>query len=523
MEALGAGTLRAAAITLPQRSVRRWFGAAVDSAPIALVLAVALALALPAILNGVVFLYPDSASYLAQGQAAVAAVFGVSDNVVMLPPALHAAAEAAAEPGDAPLVVGGRSIYYGLFAYVAYASSGGWLLLAVQALAVAWPLVLLTLRLLPTERARWVLPLIGFGLAMLTPAGLFVGLVMPDIWLPAMLLALAVLATKTSNGPAVMVGMTAIVAFAAMAHTSHLLVALSGLALMALAKIASRRSWSTLTAPMLAGSVGVVCAVAGGAAFSAMVERTYGAPPISRPHLTAHLIDLGPGMATIERACAEPGAEPSGDLAVCAAADRLPQPWTKFLFEPTEGVFEPATAAGKRALAEQDLRFALLTLRHAPFETVGGLAHDAMAQLWHVSVATVPTTATREDDLVHRFPDDLVARTQASRLYAWSDGPALLTRAGQATSVAAFLVLGAAGLSAVVARSKLPAPLVTAIAVLVAGVVLNASICGALASPYGRFQARLVWLLVVAAALLVAARPDLLRLPSLHSRKDAAS
>jgi len=38
--------------------------------------------------------------------------------------------------------------------------------------------------------------------------------------------------------------------------------------------------------------------------------------------------------------------------------------------------------------------------------------------------------------------------------------------------------------------------------ILLLGLFLNALICGVLASPYGRFQARIIWLLPVLAALV---------------------
>jgi hypothetical protein len=38
---------------------------------------------------------------------------------------------------------------------------------------------------------------------------------------------------------------------------------------------------------------------------------------------------------------------------------------------------------------------------------------------------------------------------------------------------------------------------------IVFGVMLNALICGALAAPYDRFQARVIWLVPVAASVLV--------------------
>jgi ABC-type branched-subunit amino acid transport system permease subunit len=45
---------------------------------------------------------------------------------------------------------------------------------------------------------------------------------------------------------------------------------------------------------------------------------------------------------------------------------------------------------------------------------------------------------------------------------------------------------------------------------IVAGLVVNAAVCGAISNPVHRYQARVVWLAVVAAVMLEAARPIVL-------------
>ena len=465
-------------------------------------------LCLPAMLNGLPFFYIDSATYLAQGQEAVrafapwleAAGAERMPSAADAPPVVVGEGVAAAEP---PVVVAGRSIYYGVLAYLAVAHTNGVLIVLLQAAAVGWPLTLLCRACGMTGGASAVLAGV---LAFATPAGLFVGLVTPDVWLAAMGLAVAALLASPGAGHATRAGLGAIVAFAASAHTSHLLVLIVlGAALIACAT----RRWGARPPGFAAAGrwmvFGAVVGVAGASLFGAVVEHRYGAPPISRPHLTARLTDSGPGVEAARAMCASGGT--GQDMAVCAVTDRLGVTWTQFLFDqdPETGVFGPATAAAKRQLSAEDKRFALATLRYAPLRTVWTLSRDAGVQLFTVEAKRVPITARSPSGRLALFPPALAARIEAGRLHHHRAAFAAMDGVHRA-----LLLLSAASLAVACARARRArralTPAGTAAVVLVLVVVINAVVCGALASPYGRFGARAVWLVVVAAALVVAPR-----------------
>ena len=478
------------------------------------VLAVALTLALPTLLNGVPFLYTDTATYLAQGQQAWVTLvpsLAASDPAPMPQAAEFAAAVSGGAKGALPAVVSGRSIYYGLVAYAAYAVGGGWPLVAVQALAVAWPLVLLVRAASP---ASW--PMIAVGasafLAFLTPLGLFTGLLMPDIWVGAMILALASLvAVGPKLGWAARMGLLAIPAYAVTSHNSHLLLLLVLLLVAGIARLLAATLRNDLPTWLLGGVA--ACAAAGFAAqamFGLVIERAYGQPPISRPFLTAHLIELGPGQAYVEAACGEDGTAPG--LTICRFADRLPMRWIPFLFEedPEVGVFEASPDDVRRALAEEQSSFVLGTLRHDPLGTTVGLAREGIAQLWHLSVRDVAATTRRAGGNLGIYPDDLAAATRTSFVYRHPDLLTGLTRTTQVVSL-----LASFGLVLVLTVLRLPRRHLVVLSLLLAGVVLNGLLCGALASPYGRFQARVAWILPLAFVLLLSVRPYSSRLPLL--------
>jgi hypothetical protein len=102
------------------------------------------------------------------------------------------------------------------------------------------------------------------------------------------------------------------------------------------------------------------------------------------------------------------------------------------------------------------------------------------------------------------FPDIIVDRIKASQL--WDDGTPLarMSRLQEAVVIIALPLL--ALVMVALWRSRAPAArafLWFAILVLI-GVVGNGLICGVLASPYDRFQSRVIWLVPLLAMYAVA-------------------
>jgi hypothetical protein len=122
-------------------------------------------------------------------------------------------------------------------------------------------------------------------------------------------------------------------------------------------------------------------------------------------------------------------------------------------------------------------------------------------------VEDVPITWRTESFLTRNFPEDLVPLIKSSVIYdapGWATFVTRMTQAVTAASVAALLLW--ASLPSDRGRMEVARRLNIVVAVTVAGVLANAVICGVLASPYGRFQARVVWLLPLLVFLTVAVR-----------------
>ena len=227
--------------------------------PLLLILPAAFILLIPQIYNGGPFLYRDTATYIGYAERAFVHFFG--GNAWLAPPhALQsAAAEGAAGTGGERLVVlSGRSIYYGTLSYLAAAA--GWLGLAavVQALVTAWVIQRFLRVFLQTP------PLIYLGtIALLTfgsSLGYFVNLTMPDVFAGISILAFAVLILdyRRQSLPE-RIALVLILAFAALAHSSHIPLLLGLLAAFLLTRAVLRKDLRQYTAPalLIASVVGI--------------------------------------------------------------------------------------------------------------------------------------------------------------------------------------------------------------------------------------------------------------------------
>lgn len=490
-----------------------------------------LALLLPAAWNGMPLLYPDTPTYLRGAETGLMRLAGPGKLAPWVAPApvptTHLPA-ASAPMGratgltalDEQVVLAGRSVYYGALLEAAQLAGSLWWAAAFQALCVAWLLQLLLVHC-------WRLPAGAFlgitgALAVATPAGLFTGLLMPDVFAALGILALAILLTQgRALGTGQRVGLGLLLLFALCAHASHLATAallLAAVALGATARVAARvgitprRAWPRAEALSFAlAAACVVGALLAEAAFSAAVQRAVGAPPLRLPHLSARLIDRGPGEAYLRQAC--PTLAPPARWAACDFIDRYPLAWTDFLFarEPGRGVFAPADTATKRRLSGEQLALAWAVLRHDPAGVLGGMAADVGRQLTMFQIDIWGLGPRELAMYTGRVPPPLLAAMEASRGAVspqWQDRFSTVTRAAVLSSLVTLVILagmwrrGQRGRPQHPGERALRAPDATALgrllpisALVLAGVVLNAMVCAVAAAPLDRFQARVIWLL----------------------------
>lgn len=456
-----------------------------------------------AIVNGIPFFYPDAFVYFHYGESAwqkISAVLPGFLEAGPLPgetPVNDLAASAQSPVGNASLAVededwtpsAGRSVYYGVLSALPGIFSSPWNGVIIQAYCGALTAAFAWRAVMGSVGLAYLAAMAVLGL--FSTFGIFASTAMPDVWAAIGILAVAILAASQSRaGLAEGILLWSFVLFSALAHSSHLAIILGLAALVGLARFAG-----LVAVPL--NVIGkllmvVLAAIALGAGGRMAMERAAGNPALGMPFLTAHLVDGGPGMDFIDQACPEAG------FRVCEQAALLPVEWREFIFH----IANPLEY--RRILVEEDLSFALATLRHDPFAVVQLALRDGLRQVFMIDLVSIPVRAgIGESAAVENATSQLAQRVFLGRLYddGWFYDFLSLTNK--------ILFFCSLGVLAFGARQSFPAGKdngqMKLFIMVGAGVFLNAAVCGILASPYDRFQARVAWLLPVLALMAVSA------------------
>ncbi|MFN0115808.1 MAG: hypothetical protein ACKVPY_14140 [Paracoccaceae bacterium] len=478
--------------------------------------AAALALALSVVaMNGRPLLYFDSASYLDQGARFIglAPPAAVSDPVPAAAPEapVVADAEASADPTPKPpakddTVSGNRSFVFALFVAVIFASAGLPGIVAANLAAIglsAWIFARSVARAgdPPSRTARTAATGCLFGCLGSLP--FYVAFVMPDIFAPCLVLLVAALFSAPQRlSFAEKTAAVLLALFSVVVHPSHLLLvaALVPVALFLSPLADGRRlAFGLVIAGLLVG-VGVAERLA----FRAAVERILHRQVVELPFLTARLIDDGPGLAYLSRRCPDDTYPTCALFAALGLSDdpaRLDAPNILFAQSAHRGSYKLLDPAVATAVATDQIRFARDVTADDPAGVLGAIARNVLVQLSYFSVEmTAPTveTAAAVGNLTTYLPPGagsgrLLAGFPPVRqtLYALHG----VVYAASAIALVGFLL-----------ARRLPPPQRAAVLIVLAGIILNAVFCGAVSEPAHRYGARMMFLLPMVAAMLVATR-----------------
>jgi hypothetical protein len=452
--------------------------------------------------------YFDTGGYLAQGDAMLRALGLLApppDAGSALAPGLASAA-AAVRDGT---VVGSRSAVYALLLAGLDHSVGIEAAIPLQALALLaalWLPVRIAARRFPGAAPPAAPPatppamVAGQALlaACLGAAPFYAAYLMPDIFAPVMILALATLAVF---GPAMRVWeillALALGGLSVTMHPSHLAIAVLMVpaALLVLLAVWPRRGWLGL----LLAAVVALTGLAERFAFAAAVETVGKAEVTFLPFLTARLIVDGPGLAWLAGACPEAG------LATCDLYARLRDDPrritpTNILYEkdPALGSYALMDPGTRRRIAAEQAAFARRVVLSRPFGVAAAVLRNSFVQLLKVDVhMTLPGPETRDQvaAIAGRAPASF-AGIRFTGTPAWLAPLTLFHLALYAGSALAL-----AGL-VLHPRSGVPASLRGFAALILLGILANAAVCGALSQPADRYGARVALLLPAAAMLL---------------------
>lgn len=482
---------------------------------VAAALAIALALLWPAFVNGEPFYMPDTPSYLRGADGAIHEVTGatslwsaelqkrfqsaeasqraaVSDIPNSSAPGNGGAAPAQAEP---EVVLKGRSIYYGAFLWAAQWLGNFWAMALFQALLCAVAMML-TLTQVRKAYGRKTEPgtLVGAGLAMavLTPVGFFASYLLPDV-----LGGLAILAVGhlcffwNSSGRGARIFWFLLLAFAVVSHAANIML-VGALAVIAALAMCLRAPTSKPGLAVVAGAL--VIAVCSQLLFAWGVTHATGRPPVRPPFLAARIIEDGPGYEYLRKHC------PEVRLIYCRTL-AFPQRQSDTLLwsaNPSEGIFQALEPAEERRAAAEQNRFVFAVVKERPLDILGSSVRAFFGQLGYFSLESFNYTRANIYYFERKIPPPFIDHAKGSRAYQ-DRMPVAFTEWATILTVIASLVAIAWALAASLRRERRLTRATSFILLLLAGVLVNAAICGALSTPRGRYQMRLIWVLPLAA------------------------
>ncbi len=384
-----------------------------------------------------------------------------------------------------------RPAFYSLFLFPLHMTLTTWPAIAAQALLMAHTLHLVRRVLLPAASPWWLVPFVAL-LAAATAAPWFASQLMPDVFTPLLILALALLLfapERLSRREHVWLVLFAAFMIAAqqssVALSLALLLVLTPLRkLLGAAAPLGRAGLTRLVAPPLLAMTALISVNLIGQGRAALF-------PYGNVFVLARVIYDGPGMDVLRRDC------PGAGWRLCGFLDRFPATSDQFLWWPNSPIM---LAGGHKLVSTEADAIIAAGLRAEPDTELRAWLHNGIVQLGSFTsgdeLHACPTTVTPW--IVRDFPRFeqaayAVARQTNGRLAVpdWMQALHAIVALGGIAGCGIVLIV-------VLLRRHVAAGF--AAAVLLA-VLANAFIAGGFSTPHHRYGSR-VMLLTPAVALL---------------------
>lgn len=498
---------------------------------IALMAFLALAMSWPALLNGQPFIFPDTTTYvrsadfpiyLASGgrlstawtRTADAAAFDRGGTGQVKP---NDDAGTPKNGNDIPngFVMGGRSPYFGLGLYLSYVISNFWLFIAFASLASVI-LVRVTLKAIGMTETRTLVATTLF-LAIFTTLPFYTSYLLADIFAGLGILALAVLATPNDRlEKRDRLFLAVLVLASAISHPTHVLILFAMTSMIAIMAAWKLLPGGSARFSLVTGAVAIAVSLAGTIFTGYVVETVFGNPSRMAPLLTARLIEDGPGKRFVDEHCHEE------KFVVCKFADRITPDAVAFLWstEPHGGVFLLATDAERRALSDEDRKFALTVIKHYPVDQIKASLSNAISQALLFDSKWLNYDCNASPECWSSVPEP-VRLNMAKSISGKGEWPILMISNFQNFIVFISAIIIAIHIfikfnekkSEIYENKSDIQTILIWIALVLFALAVNAFLGGALSEPQNRYQGRIVWLIPFLAWLLVLSRQrDALRL-----------
>jgi hypothetical protein len=436
----------------------------------AAVLTGALLLAWPAIYNRYPLLYPDSITYMADGRVVARALF------------LH----------EFSSYYGMRSLIYALGILPFHWDVTPWPVVALHALLAAYVIWLVVRTIFPQRSVTCYLLMLP-TLSLLTSLSWFASLILPDLLGPLLYLSLYLLVFAWDALSLRERAAIAVIAYwAAASHITHLILA-SGLCL--LFSLLWLVRWPPVQSRIRAVCGAAWIVIVAAASLLALHAYLYGQPSLnadSPPFLAARVIADGPGRWYLEQHC------PQLQLALCESVGDLPDDSGDFLWK-KGGIWPTAAEDGDERIRQQEFTFVLAVVRAYPREEL----LISAGHFWEQLRAFGLWDLDRNNWVLEAF-DSALPGDKQNYLRSWQANDDLPLDAFSSLQYWTVVVsLAVIAVFVLFHWGGQPVPLLCLSLTIVPVVVANALVTGVLSNVEERYQARVVWLLPLLAAVFV--------------------
>jgi hypothetical protein len=399
-----------------------------------------------------------------------------------------------------PVILSGRSIYYGALLYASYLVGGLRLAAFMQALLAAACLHMTVRRFVRGERRRVrsflvLIAMTSFGSSL----AFFTSYLVPDLFAGLAILAAAHLLSSEPQLKPDMIFWLLILCASCVMHSSILLI----IAILVTVMLIVSLTWNAPARGRIALlGLGLFVGLASEAIYYKSVQMTFGDPPVRPPFVMARLIADGPGALYLRDRCPESG------FTVCRYADRVPKsPYPAysdaFLWsaDPTVGVFTAADFDERRRIAAEETSFVAAVFTSDPLAVIRSTlgAVGVQATKWQLIEFNLNSAA--QSGFAAELPPSQM-RLQARTLAFNKRMPVTLVE----RMTLAFALLSLLSLLWLFARGTLDQRMRLFVCVLLLGVTADVIVCGAMSTPHDRYLMRVVWLVPLGAYLCLTSR-----------------
>ena len=491
----------------PEGRGRRWSAALVACL-------IALAALWPAAVNGGPFFMADTPSYARGAASGFFKLFGVktdwTDEYLRVyagqphatPRTGNEVSEEPSVAGEVPVTLSGRSIFYGVVLYLSHLAGSLWIIVLLQSLLAAGCIVLTVdaiSRAAGTGMRAGSLALIGLLMVAATPVAYFAGYLMPDIFGGFALLATAHILFLWRNLSRPERGFwLALLAYCLLVHSVNVMM-VGGLTV-ASALFAWWRGIG-VSKYQLGGVIACLAvALLGQSAFGMAVKSMTGASPVRPPFVAMRLIADGPGYAYLKDHCATQSfiycrvlsqSDPKSDTLL----------WSKGA---STSLFRGLTPDEQRLSATQQSQFVKAVLADRPAEVIAGAIGNTLGQVAQLDLNGFNYSRENRGRFRETIPTELFEPLSQTRAYRNVMPTRPIEVLSGVTAVLSVLFFGFFMASA--RRSDSNDRLRAFCLCVLAGIALNAVICGALSGPKGRYEMRLIWVLPLIAGAIASTK-----------------